>query len=188
MGVLKKNNVDVRELDSFPGVRKKREQLRGASERFAGWETRNKRAKEAKPKLSIEERAVASLRGESQQIVEPEESRAALAQELQVLSTAMNIAKNELDEEVSRASFEVCQELVGEYEARVKEQAIRALAYQEAEAAVLDLTRQITAKGFNLLGEITRFPRLNARLGNPADGYSALAVFLRELRARGIEV
>jgi hypothetical protein len=195
MGVLGNGSsgrvqLDIAEANQLPEIRKKQEQKRGAAERFNACDAKIARVKanQATPVAPIGERAAASLRGETISTSGPKEDLNALYEERQVLFAALSMASDELDEAISLESLKVCEKFSPEHQARVKELAIRAIAFHEAEAALGDLSRQIIAKGFKLTGAIEQFPRLCATLGRPSDQNSPLAVFLGALRSRGLEV
>lgn len=184
--------LGIPEPENFPEVREKTQAWRAATERFRACEEKVKRAREDrnKPPASMEERAQASLRGES--IPASSESRedlAALFDERQVLGTAANLAKASLDKAVGAASAEVCKRLSASHRERVKTIASCAIALQEAIEAEENLEREIRARGFNVTAPIAEFPRCPVtRLGTPGDQNSPLGYFLKALRARGLEV
>jgi len=188
--VGKANGSGVPDRRSFPEVEKGEAIWRAAAQRVNANEEKIKRAREDKdkPPASIEERAQASLRGEA-----PPSSKnpdlAALVAEREVLAAAVRIAKDSLDEAIGAASVEVCRRFFPEYQERVKKTAAAAIVLQEAMDAEENLRQEIRAKGFKVTPPIEQFPRLQMiPLGKPSDQYSRLGYFLKELRAKGLEV
>lgn len=180
------SRLEIPELESFPGVREKKEQSRAASARLAENETRIKRAKDERTKLPapMAERVAASLRGEAAATTGPKEDLSALYEERQVLIAANSLAKDSLDETIGMASIEVCKQFSAEHRARVKAIATRAVALEEAIAAESGLRQEILAAGFEITPPIAGFPGL----AGATEINSRLNYFLRAVRAMGLEV
>jgi DNA repair ATPase RecN len=189
-GATALDSLGIPALETFPGVREKREAWRAATSRFSECEEKIKRVREERetPPASIQERAEASLRGEKPAPKISAEDRAALFEDRRVLAAAVNIAKNALDEAIAAASVEVCKRLTPEHRLRVKEIANRAIALQEAIEAEANLRQAIQAKGLKVSSSMTECPRCPVTLGRPEAQGSPLNYFLKALRARGVEV
>jgi DNA repair ATPase RecN len=185
------DGLGIPESGSILAIQEKREQWRGAINRFNACEERIKRIREKrdKPQVSIEEQAQASLRGETRPASNKDrEDLADLYREREVLGAAVNMATASRDEAIDTASLEVCKRLLPEHRSRVKEIARRAIALEEAVEAEAELRQAIQAKGFKVtypMAEPLGLPITLGSLGNPN---SPLSFFLKALRAKGLEV
>ncbi len=189
-GVTALDSLGIPALDSFIGVREKREAWRAAASRFSECEEKIKRVREERdtPPPSMQERAEASLRGEAPAARVSAEDLASLYDERQVLATAVNLAKESLDKAIDAASSEVCKRLVPKHRELITEIATRAVALQEAIEAEEKLTKEIRSAGFKVTALIAQYPRLAIRLGKPGEPNGPLGYFLKALRDRGVQV